>query len=307
MCDTALPPFAPPEVLPLASTPEELAREDRRRRAGMLRDVADVHTHLFPAGFLAALRRWFDAHAWRIKFRGDAEEALDALRTAGVTRTVALVYAHREGAAETLNAFVAELCRAHANVVGVGTVLPGEPGARRIVRDAVQVHGLRGIKLHCHVQRMPIDDPRVVEVLEECVALDVPAVVHSGREPRVDAYGVDTHELCNVSRTERVLRALPRLRLVVPHLGFDELDEHFALLDRHENLYLDTTMLCADYFGMQPDMAEVERHADRIMYGSDFPILPYDPDREIVALARRITSDEALARLLWETARRFWG
>jgi predicted TIM-barrel fold metal-dependent hydrolase len=306
VCD-AVPTFVPPEVLPLHATPEELAREARRRRSGLLDGVVDVHTHLFPSGFLRALRGWFDAHAWRIRFRGDAEEALEALRSAGVTAQVALVYAHKPGAAEVLNAFVAELCRAHPNVVGVGTVLPGEPDAKRIVRDAIGVHGLRGIKLHCHVQRMPIDDPRVLEVLAECAAIGVPAVVHTGREPRVPAYGVDTHALCAVSRTERVLQALPRLRLVVPHLGYDELSDHFALLDRHENLMLDTTMLCADYLRPQPDLARVERHADRIMYGSDFPIIPYEPDREIVVLARRIGSDEALERILRRTARAFWG
>jgi predicted TIM-barrel fold metal-dependent hydrolase len=292
---------------PLDSSPERLAREERRRARGLLDGVVDSHVHPFPAGFLRALRQWFDAHAWRFHFRGDAEECLDVLERAGVSTVVALVYAHKAGAASFLNAYVGELARAHAFVVPVGTVLPGEPDARRTVREAVSRHGVRGIKLHCHVQAMAIDDPRVVEVLSECAELGVPAIVHAGREPRSPGYAVDPHALCSAARTRNVLRALPRLRLVVPHLGYDEIDAYIGLLGEHENLYLDTTMVCAEYFDARPDLATLERHADRIMYGSDFPITPYEADRELVALARSAISDEAFERITRTTARAFWG
>jgi len=233
---------------PLDASTDGIAREARRRASGALDDVVDAHTHPFPPGFLRALRDWFDVHAWCIQFRGGTEEALDVLARAGIRRAIGLVYAHKPGVAEVLNASIAEVARAHPWVVPVGTVLPGEPNARAIVRDAVTRHGVRGIKLHCHVQAMAIDDPRTLDVLAECAALGVPAVVHSGREPRASGYGLDTHAICNVARTEAVLRALPSLRLVIPHLGIDEVDEHLALLERYENLYLDTTMLCAEHF-----------------------------------------------------------
>jgi hypothetical protein len=284
----------------------ELAREERRRAAGLLSGVFDAHAHLFPEGFYRALRSWFHKNAWELRFRGDAEAALDELRRAGVSGLAALVYAHKPGAASALNAFLAGLCRAAPEIVGVGTVLPGEPAAREIVREAISTHKLRGIKLHCHVQRLAIDDPRVVEVLAECQALGVPAVVHSGREPKTSGYGVDPHEICGVERTARVLRALPRLRLVVPHLGIDEIGPYLALLGEHEHLYLDTAMVGAEYFPVALPWAEIERWSGRIMYGSDFPITPYEADREIRVLARRIASDEAFEALMRGTARAFW-
>jgi predicted TIM-barrel fold metal-dependent hydrolase len=273
----------------------------------MLDGVVDAHTHLFPDGFYRAIWSWFDAHAWNIRFRGSAEAAADELRRVGVGPLVALVYAHKPGAAAYLNAFLAELCRADARIVGVGTVLPGEPGAREIVRSAIREHGLSGIKLHCHVQRMAVDDPRVLEVLGECEALGVPAVVHTGRMPRAPAgYGVDPHDLCGVARTERVLRRLPRLRLLVPHLGIDEIDDYLDLLASYEHLHLDTAMACADYLTPAPRWERVERWASRIMYGSDFPITPYEADREISVLAGRVVSDEAFERIVRGTARAFW-
>lgn len=295
------------ELPPLAATPEGLAREARRRATGMWSDVVDAHTHPFPPGFLRALRDWFDVHAWRIQFRGGTEEALDVLARAGIRKMLGLVYAHKPGVAEVLNAFLAEVVRAHPEVVPIGTVLPGEPNARDIVKSAINRHGIRGIKLHCHVQAMAIDDPRTVDVLAQCAESKIPAIVHSGREPRAPGYAVDSYAICNVERTEKVLRQLPDLRLVVPHLGIDEIPQHLGLLDKFENLYLDTTMVCAEYFDTGFDASILERYADRIMYGSDFPIVPYDADRELTSLARTLVSDDAFARITGGTARAFWG
>ncbi len=217
-----------------------------------------------------------------------------------------LVYAHRPGIAQLLNPFMAELVRAHPQVVGLGTVLPGEPNAADIVKEAIDVHKLRGIKLHCHVQKVAIDSPQVLEVLEICQQRQVPAIVHAGREPASRAYGVQTHEICGVDRTRRVLQRLPGLRLLIPHLGADEFSDYFRLLADHEHLYLDTAMACADYFAYRPEMAQVEHWAGRIVYGTDFPIIPYEVDRELRVLARRIVADDALQQLLRGTAQTLW-
>ncbi|MSP92000.1 MAG: amidohydrolase [Myxococcales bacterium] len=297
----------PAAVPALRDDPERRGREQRRRAAGLLAGVTDAHVHLFPLAFYRALWRWFDAHAWHIAFRGDAEATLGVLRDHGTARVVASVFAHKPGAARPLNAFLAGLVRAETGVVGLGTVLPGEPDARAIVREAVGPLGLRGIKLHCHVQKVAIDDPATLHVLELCQELGVPAVVHAGREPASQAYGIDCRALCNVARTERVLQRLPRLRLVVPHIGADEFAGYFGLLAQHEHLYLDTAMACAEYFDPQPAWSDLARWAGRVMYGTDFPVIPYEVDRELHALARNIDDDGAFEALVRGTAARVFG
>jgi len=300
--------IAAPDVRSLdADAPAAQEREARRRSLGLLAGVFDSHVHLFPDAFYAALWRWFDAHAWNIAFRGNAEAVLDKLRSGGTSRLCALVFAHKPGAARYLNAYLAELCRAERDVIGVGTVLPGEPDAAAIAREAITVHGLRGIKLHCHVQRVAIDAPETLEILRICQELGVPAVVHAGREPASSAYGVDTRSLCSAARTEAVLQALPDLRLVVPHVGADEFEAYFALLARQPHLYLDTAMACAEYFATEPAWAQIERWSHRILYGTDFPIVPYEADRELRVLARRIDDDAAFERLVRGTAAELWG
>ena len=267
----------------------------------------DAHVHLFPERLFAAIWRWFDQHAWPIRYRLTAEQVIEFLVDRGVQRMTALVYAHKPGMAESLNAFVAELGRAHREVIPLGTVMPGEPDARRIVLHALDDLGLRGLKLHCHVQRLGPDDPRLDEVYAAAQDAQKPVLIHAGREPSTPAYGIDTRALTSAAQVESVLRRFPRLKLVVPHLGTDEIPEYLALLGRHENLWLDTTMVLSDYLpGVLPE-GTLSRHASRLLFGTDFPNIPYAWDRELKALLAAGLDATAQRQILWENAAALYG
>lgn len=285
--------------------------------------VIDSHVHAFPPALMAAIWRWFDHHGWPIRDKLHAEPLLETLRRRGLRGCVLLHYAHKPGIARGMNAFVAQLVDdAEGFAVGTGTVCPGEPNSVDIVDEAFSL-GLQGIKLHCHVQGMPIDDERLFPVYELCQARGKPAVVHAGREPWSDALPVDPYEVCAVDRTERVLTQFPHLTLVVPHLGADEFDAYRRLLHRYDHLYLDTTMMAADYFDVfdgvegsgtsstsklstPPWLPFVCARPDRMLYGSDAPNLPYAWDRELRALAQHLP-DTHLEAILGGNAQQLWG
>ncbi len=270
-------------------------------------EVIDAHVHLFPDGVFEAIWRWFDAHAWPVRYRLHAEEVIAFLDARGVKRFVALHYAHKPGIAAGLNRFVSELSRAHPGIIPLATVMPGEPDAEEVLREAFGPLGLRGVKLHCHVQRMPADDPRIEPVWRACEDAGLPAVIHAGREPSSPAYGVDTRALCAASQVERVLQRHPRLTLVVPHLGADEWDDYAALLDRYENLWLDTTMALGGFFPEGPPSPLWPGRASRLLYGTDFPNIPYAWDRELKVVLSTL-DDPALRRaVLADNARRVFG
>ena len=269
--------------------------------------VFDAHVHLFPEPVFRALWRWFETHAWPIRYRLMAEEVISFLESRGVERMTALVYSHRPGMATVLNRFVAELGRAHSAVVPLGTVLPGEPDAAAVVREALGKLALRGLKLHCHVQRMAPDDPRLDEVYRLASEAEKPVLIHAGREPTNAAYGLDTRALCGVDAVERVLQRFPKLKLIVPHLGADEFVEYGALLERYPNLWLDTTMMVGDYFPIGPPAGMLARHVDRLLYGTDFPNVPYAWDRELVRLAAMPFTPEQRERLFWGNAAELFG
>ncbi|RYE88864.1 MAG: amidohydrolase [Myxococcales bacterium] len=269
---------------PFVTDPDRWLDEPEGARVpdGMV--VVDAHVHLFPAGVFEAIWRWFDAHGWRVRYRLHAEQVVAFLHERGVERFCALAYSHKPGLSVVLNDFMHEVARAHPGVMALGTVLPGEPDAVDIARRALGPLGLRGLKLHCHVQKMGADDPRIDPIYALCEQMQRPVLIHAGREPSLAAYGVDTRALCAAAQVERVLQRYPRLTLVVPHLGADEFADYEALLDRYENLYLDTTMAIGDYFTVGPPRSLFPGHAARLLYGTDFPNLPYAWDRELRAI-----------------------
>jgi uncharacterized protein len=264
---------------------------------GGLPPVVDAHVHLFPERVFEAVWRWFDAYGWPIRYRLHSEQVLRFLFARGVTRVVALHYAHKPGMARALNAYMAEVCAREPRVTGLATVFPGEEGAREILESAF-ASGLRGVKLHCHVQCFSPDAPELEQVYEICERRGRPVVIHAGREPASPHYKCDPYALCAAERVENVLRAHPRLRFCVPHLGADEFDAYERLLERYDNLWLDTTMVLADYFpGPTPERL-VRCRPERILYGTDFPNLPYAWDREVRKLAAMRLGDEAEAGVL---------
>lgn len=269
-------------------------------------DVVDAHVHLFPDALFAAIQRWFDANAWPIRYRMTSDGLLDFLEERGVSTVVALHYAHKPGIARSLNEYVLSIAKRRPGVVPTATVLPGEPDAAEILRRALG-EGARGVKIHCHVQKVAPDDPRMDDVWREASRAGVPVVIHAGREPSSDAYGVDCRALCSAESTARALERFPDVTCIVPHLGADEVAEYFALLDRFPRLHLDTTMMLAEYFPLRSDLALLERHADRILYGTDFPNIPYPWDREIKRLARSVSRTTAEKILSTNPRRLFTG
>ncbi len=267
--------------------------------------VLDAHVHVFPERLFAAIWRWFDDYGWPIRYRLGATQVIEFLRARGVDEMVLLTYAHKPGIARTLNAFVAELGKGQPNIIGCGTVFPGEPGSEQIVREAFDA-GLSGIKLHCHVQCTPVDAPELEAIYRECQARGLPVIVHAGREPKSPAYRCDTHAVCAAERCAAVLRAFPQLQLVVPHLGADEFSAYEKLMSQHDNLWLDTTMIVAGYFPITVPWRLVEGFPGRVMYGTDFPNLPYAWDRELGQLLERKLTPDALELLLGGAARRLF-
>lgn len=311
-CDSDVPlpcladmPPPPPEKPILATALRALDDEERERLPASLPPVIDGHVHLFPDRVFTSLWRWFEAHAWPIRYRLNTPAVVRFLLSRGIERMVALHYAHKPGMARMLNAYMAEVVRTHPGVHGVATVFPGEPDAAAILEEGFAA-GLCGVKLHCHVQAFAPDAPALHAVYETCVRHDMPLVMHAGREPRSPAYPVDTYALCAAERVQRVLADYPKLRLCVPHLGADELERYAWLLERYDHLWLDTTMMLGDYFPLSVEARFWQVRPERILYGSDFPNLPYAWDREVRQLAQAALPETDRAALLGETARAFF-
>ena len=268
--------------------------------------VVDAHVHVFPEGVFSALWKWFDTHAWPVRYRMPARDLLDFLLDRGVGHVVAMQYAHKPGIARELNRFMTDLCASAGNrVTGLAAVFPGEPDAAEILYRAFDA-GLAGVKLHAHVQCFDMNGPEIDEICRVCAESEKPLVIHAGREPKSPAYACDPYEICGAEKIRRVLDAHPGLKLCVPHLGADEFAAYAEMIDTYDNLWLDTAMAVTDYLPMDNPVPLSQLRAERILYGSDFPNIPYAWDRELKELTAAGFSGDRLEKMLWKNAREFF-
>jgi uncharacterized protein len=78
------------------------------------------------------------------------------------------------------------------------------------------------------------------------------------------------------------------------------------MIERHDNLWLDTTMALADYFPMLERVDLTGYRMDRLIYGSDFPNIPFAWDRELKQLQEIGLADGGLERILKLNAASFF-
>jgi len=261
--------------------------------------LIDSHVHIFPRNIFSAVWKWFDLNGWPIRYQFDSTEIFEFLFSRGVEHIVALQYSHKPGIARQLNSFMVEQCRRYkGRVTGMATVFPGEEGGKIILQDAFD-SGLKGLKLHVHVQCCDITGKDVYTLLSCCCSNNKPVIIHAGREPKSEAYNCDPYELCSAAKVERILKDFPDLKLCVPHLGFDEIRAYGEMIEKYDNLWLDTAMVITDYFTLEEKMSLGDYRTDRILFGTDFPNIPYAWDREAKALLASGVTRRDLERIAY--------
>ncbi|MFI5497666.1 amidohydrolase family protein [Nocardia asteroides] len=260
---------------------------DFRRRLE-LPAIVDVHTHFMPDQVMRKVWAYFDAagpltgRPWPITYRDDEQVRLKTLRDFGVRAFTSLVYPHKPQMAAWLNEWTAEFAARTPDCLHTATFYP-EPGAPEYVRAAI-ADGARVFKVHIQVGAFSPLDPLLDPVWAILAETGVPVVIHCGSGP---APG----EFTGPGPIAELLRRHPGLRLIIAHMGTPEYSEFLDLAERHPLLYLDTTMVWTDFndSGAPFPVAERERlrrFGDRILFGSDFPNIPYPYEEAIVALER---------------------
>jgi len=262
--------------------------------------VIDVHVHLHPPRLFAAIRRWFaERSPWVLDHPTEPAAVAAVLRAAGVERFVFCSYAHKPGMARELNAWLAATSRALGGYgLPLATVHLDDPDPLGDLRAALD-DGCIGLKLHEDVQQLAIDDPRFAPLWELIAERAGFVLVHVGPVP----WRADTND--GPGRVAAVLNRHPRLRVVVAHFGVPDSARYVALLGAHPTLYLDTTMAFAAGSPIEAHVGAglVEAGAARIVFGTDYPNMPYPYDgdrRGLEALGLRAAT---LRAILSENAR----
>ncbi|MFE6390008.1 amidohydrolase family protein [Nocardiopsis dassonvillei] len=267
--------------------------------------LIDVHTHFMPDNVLRKVWDHFDALGglWPINYRFDEDERLSLLRGFGVRHFTALSYPHRPGMAAWLNDWAGDFADRNPDCLRSATFYP-EPEARDYVAAALEA-GTRVFKAHLQVGRYDPRDPLLADVWGLIADAGTPVVIHCGSSPEEGPF-------TGPEPFAETLRAHPGLTAVIAHAGAPDYRAFLDLAEHHERVHLDTTMVFTEFskdWAPFPDQ-EVPRLkgiADRILFGTDFPNIPYPYLEQIEALAWLGLGDDWLRGVLYGNAARLFG
>ncbi len=269
--------------------------------------IFDVHVHFMHPSVLAKVWAYFDAvgpkvgRSWPIAYRGSDDDRVAQLRSMGVRRFSSLSYAHKLGIAEFLNEWTREFAERTPDALWSATFFP-EPEAATYVPKLVDA-GVQLFKAHLQVGEFAADDPLLEPVWGTLAESRTPIVLHAGSGPAPGRH-TGPHGVA------RVLARHPELRLVIAHMGMPEISEFMDLADGYANVMLDTTMAFVDFWDAPTDPAVVSRLPglqDRVLFGTDFPNIPYHYAHQVEALQRLDLGDVWMRDVLWNNGARLFG
>ncbi|WP_340386026.1 amidohydrolase family protein [Aeromicrobium sp.] len=269
--------------------------------------IIDVHTHFMPPAILAKVWAYFDSagpllgRPWPITYRGSDEERVEQLRAIGVQKFSALSYAHKPGVAGFMNQWTWEFAERTPDALRSATFYP-EVDAATYVPKAI-ADGVEVFKAHVQVGDFAPNDPLLEPVWGALAESGTPVVLHAGSGP---APGTHT----GPAGVADVLSRHPDLALVIAHLGMPEIAEFLDLADRYDHVRLDTTMAFVDFWGLPiPDgvVPRLRGLQDRILFGTDFPNIPYPYAHQVEVLQRLDLGDDWLRDVLWHNGADLFG
>lgn len=271
--------------------------------------IIDVHTHFMPRQVLDKVWAYFDSagpligRPWPINYRLEESARVERLRSFRVQRFTSMLYPHKPDMAAWLNSWSREFAAATPDCLHTATFYP-EESAPDYVAAALDA-GARVFKSHIQVGDYPPNHPLLDPVWRLLSDAGVPTVIHAGSGP---APGRHT----GPEPVADVLSRFPDLPLIIAHLGMPEYREFFDLADRYPRVHLDTTMAFTDFteetIPFPTDLHDgLVALGDKILFGSDFPNIPYSYQHALEVIEDLELGDEWTAKVLYHNGVRLFG
>ncbi|MEG6523718.1 amidohydrolase family protein [Desulfotomaculum sp. 1211_IL3151] len=273
--------------------------------------IIDGHVHLFPERLMKAILVWFENEEnWEMPFKWSAEKHIEYLQGIGTSEMMVLCYTNKAGTSEGLNEWLAALAKQYPEIRPYAAIHQDDMDKAKMLKVFLDQHRFYGVKIHSFVQRVSALDERFKEVLQLLAEREKGLVLHASSMPINSPY-------IRPDDVGFLLREYPGLKIMVAHLGLPEFhNPYLKLLDKYENLFLDTAYV----FGNQRSdliyaknksreflREALENYADRIVYGSDFPVMDYPPERAIEHIRSLVLGEEKEEKIFCSNAKKFMG
>ncbi|MBU1276054.1 MAG: amidohydrolase family protein [Proteobacteria bacterium] len=238
--------------------------------------VVDFHVHTSvyeqPTQSLEGLvqKAWGERKEWMEKTYTDPLAFLELMDQSGIDYAVILAELAPITTGIASNEYVARFCAASERLIPFASVNPltmVNPAGQ--FENLVRSHGFKGLKLYPTYQQYYPNDARLYPIYAKAQELGVPVSLHTGSSVLAGSrlkYG-------DPILLDDVAVDFPELTLLMCHCGRPFwYDKAFGLARFHPNLYMEVS-------GLPPHkllefFPELERLADKVVYGSDWPTVP---------------------------------
>ena len=246
--------------------------------------IVDIHTHTFPDKIAAETISKLQAASRTEPFTNGTNSGLQAsMAASGVDCSVLLPVATNPRKVSGINdrAALGNQSWQETGLYALGCIHPDMDDPRREL-ERIAGLGLKGVKIHPAYQHTYFDDPKYLNILECCGALDLVVLAHAGID-----IGLPEPVYCTPQMVRRALNCVGPVKLILAHMGgwrqWDEVEEVLADTD----VYLDTSFsfgALTPLEGVQLPREELELMgeaqflrfvrtfgAHRLLFGTDSP------------------------------------
>jgi predicted TIM-barrel fold metal-dependent hydrolase len=208
------------------------------------------------------------------------------------------------------NEEVAEAAAANADVlIPFASIDPfrGRAGVKQ-ARRLVEEYGVKGFKFHPSVQGFFPNDRFAYELYAIIEELGAIALFHTGQTgigAGVPGGGGIRLKYSNPLHVDDVAADFPHLQIILAHPSFPWQDEALAVATHKPGVHIDLSGWSPKYFPPQLVQYANTLLKDKVLFGSDFPLLT--PDRWLADFEKLPIKDEVRPKILKENAARLLG
>ncbi|HEY1489175.1 MAG TPA: amidohydrolase family protein, partial [Micromonosporaceae bacterium] len=205
---------------------------------------------------------------------------------------------------------IAEQCAAYSDVlIPFGSVDPlrGAEAVQQATR-LVEDHGVRGFKFHPSVQGFAPDEPSLRPLWQRIEELGVPALFHTGQNGigagLPGGRGIKLR-YSNPLLLDDVAADFPQLTVILAHPSVPWQAEAISMATHKANVFIDLSGWRPKYFPSELVHAAGRQLRDKVMFGSDYPLIA--PDRWMADAAELDWPDDVRPSIYKHTAARLLG
>jgi len=213
------------------------------------------------------------------------------------------------GRAAVRNEEILEVAAANPDVlVPFASVDPHRPNALEEVRRLIRDTAVRGFKFHPNVQAFFPNDRAFYPLYAAIEEAGLPALFHTGHSgigTGLPGGGGIRLKYSNPMHVDDVAVDFPALKIVLAHPSFPWQDEAISVALHKQQVFIDLSGWSPKYFPPQLVRYANTQLRDRVLFGSDYPLIT--PDRWLADFAQADFKDEVRPLILKENAARLLG